>query len=327
MVIVNYIIVILLLFLSAMFSGLTLGLMSLDVFALRRRVKLGNKNAIKVYPLRKKGNLLLCTLLLGNVAVNAFLAIFLGSITAGVLAGFIATGLIVIFGEIIPQSLFSHHALRLGAKFTWLVWFFLYLLYPISKPLSMVLDKFLGGELPTIFSKKEFRLFIREQKKLKKSDLAELEYKILEKGLLFSNKTVKSIMTPRVNTFFVSKRASLTRHLMEEIHLKGHSRIPVYAGTRDKIVGMLYSKDMIVLDPDDKVPISGVMRKNVLYISENQKLDRVLNLFKKKRTHLFVVRNKFKEVVGIVTLEDILEEIVGEIIDEYDRIKDMRKVD
>ena len=104
MAILDYIILIILLFLSAMFSGLTLGLMSLDVFTLKRRVKLNDKHAIKVYPLRKKGNLLLCTLLLGNVAVNSTLAIFLGSITAGVVAGIISTSLIVIFGEILPMA-------------------------------------------------------------------------------------------------------------------------------------------------------------------------------------------------------------------------------
>jgi metal transporter CNNM len=327
MAILDYVILTILLFLSAMFSGLTLGLMSLDVFTLKRRVKLNNKDAIKVYPLRKKGNLLLCTLLLGNVAVNSTLAIFLGSITAGVIAGIVATSLIVIFGEIIPQSLFSRHALKLGAKSTWLVWIFLFLLYPISKPLAMVLDKFLGGELPTIFSKKEFRLFIREQRKLKKSDLAELEFSILEKGLVFSSKCVKSIMTPRINVFFISKKAKLNKTLINKIHSKGHSRMPVFDKTRDRVVGMLYSKDLITLDPKDKISITKVMRKSVHYINENRKLGQVLSLFKKRKIHLFIVRNKFKGVVGIISLEDVLEEIVGEIIDEYDKIKDMRTID
>ena len=94
---ITYLIVIVLVLLSGLFSGLTLGLLSLDLFDLRRKVKLGNKDATKIYPLRKQGNLLLVTLLLGNVAVNSTLAVFLGSITAGVFAGLISTGLIYLW--------------------------------------------------------------------------------------------------------------------------------------------------------------------------------------------------------------------------------------
>ncbi|MBN1646140.1 DUF21 domain-containing protein, partial [Candidatus Woesearchaeota archaeon] len=151
--VLTYLIVILLIVLSGIFSGLTLGLMSLNKFELRRKVRMGNPDAKKIYPLRKKGNLLLTTLLLGNVAVNAILSIFLGSVTAGLKAFLIATGLIVIFGEVLPQSLFHAYALRLGAEFSWIVYVFMFLFYPVTKPLSMVLDKFIGREMPTIYSK------------------------------------------------------------------------------------------------------------------------------------------------------------------------------
>ena len=318
MVILNYVIVIVLIALSGLFSGLTLGLMSLDLFELRRKIKLNDKNAIKVYPLRKNGNLLLCTLLLGNVAVNSTLAVFLGSITAGIIAGTVSTGLIVIFGEILPQSVFARHGLKFGAKTTSLVWIFLIILYPVTKPLALILDKFLGGELPTIYSKKEFRLILREQKKLMKSDLKEHEYEVLEGGLEYSHKTVKSIMTPRTNTFFIRSSAHLTKKLLAKIHKKGHSRIPVYSSTKDKVIGILYSKDLITINEDEEVLVNKIMRKNVHFISENKRLSKVLALFKKKKVHIFIVKDKFHGVAGIVTLEDVLEEIVGEIVDEHD---------
>ena len=123
----DYLIVILLLLLSATFSGLTLGLMSLNPFDLRRKARLGNKHAQKIYPLRSRGNMLLSTLLIGNVAVNAALAVFLGSLTTGITASLLATGLIVVFGEIIPQATFSRYALRVGAKTIWIVYVFLYI--------------------------------------------------------------------------------------------------------------------------------------------------------------------------------------------------------
>ena len=92
--------------LSGLFSGLTLGLMSLNPFVLKRKIKLGNSYAKKIYPLRKQGNLLLCTLLLGNVAVNSVLAVFLGSITVGVIAVIVSTGLIVILPGFMVRSMY-----------------------------------------------------------------------------------------------------------------------------------------------------------------------------------------------------------------------------
>ena len=323
--VVKYLVVIALLLLSGLFSGLTLGLMGLDPFELKRKVKLGNKNAKKIYPLRRRGNLLLSTLLIGNVAVNSTLAVFLGSITAGVIAGFISTALIVIFGEIIPQAVFSRHALKYGSKTTWLVYIFLYLLYPITKPMAMILDKTLGGELPNIYSKHEFRLILQEQKNLKESDLSNREFAILEKGLLFSERKVHDIMTPRINTFFVSKNTLISKPLLKKVHKKGHSRIPVYDRKTEKVIGILYSKDLLMVDPEEKLRAKDIMRKHVPTILENDKLDKVLNLFKEKKVHLFVVKDEFGGMAGIVTLEDVIEEIVGEIMDEYDWIMDMRK--
>ena len=323
--VVKYLVVIILLLLSGLFSGLTLGLMGLDPFELKRKVKLGDKNAKRIYPLRKQGNLLLSTLLIGNVAVNSTLAVFLGSITAGVIAGFASTALIVIFGEIIPQAVFSRHALKLGSKATWLVYIFLYLFYPITKPVAMILDKTLGGELPNIYSKREFRLMLEEQKNLSKSDLSNREFAILEKGLLFSDKKVKDIMTPRTNVFFVSINTIISKTLLKKIHKKGHSRIPVYDRKSEKIVGILYSKDLLTIDPEEKLKSREVMRKHVPTINEMNKLDKVLNLFKEKKVHLFVVKDESEKLAGIVTLEDVIEEIVGEIMDEYDWIMDMRK--
>ena len=322
--IINLIVVVLLVIFSGLFSGLTLGLMGLNVFDLKRKVKLGNKDAEKIYPLRKQGNLLLCTLLLGNVAVNSVLAIFLGSITNGLLASFLATGLIVIFGEVLPQSIFSRYALKFGSKMAWLVNFFVYLFYPITKPLALSLDLFLGGELPTVFSKREFKVFLDEQKQHKKSELTENEFEIIKGGLVFSDKKVDSVMTPRVNTFMLKDDAVLDRNYLHEIQKAGHSRIPIYKETTDKIVGLLYVKDLIRIDPSERKIVKDIMRKKVLYISDNSKLDRVLDSFKKNRVHIFIVQDKFKGMAGIITLEDVLEEIVGEIIDEFDKIVDMR---
>ena len=104
-------------------------------------------------PLRRRGNLLLCTILLGNVTVNSALAIFMGDLTSGLMGLILSTAIITIFGEIVPQAVCSRYALVVGAHTTYLVWFFVFLTSPISFPISAVLDKILGEEIGNILTK------------------------------------------------------------------------------------------------------------------------------------------------------------------------------
>jgi metal transporter CNNM len=326
MALYTYLVVVILVLLSGLFSGLTLGLLSLSPYDLRRKMKLGNMDAKKIYPLRKRGNLLLCTLLLGNVAVNSALAVFLGSIASGFMAGLIATGLIVIFGEIVPQAVFSRFALKFGAKTVWIVYLFMFILYPICKPISYVLDKALGSELPTVYSHGEFRELLEEQRDLKGSAINHREFKILEGGLDISKTNVGEVMTPRVNVFFLNQDDLFTRKVMNEIRKSGFSRIPVFRGDKDKIAGVLYVKDLVGVSSLSKKTVKSMMQKGVSYVKIKDHLGLVLDKFRKKKVHIFVVKDEFKGVAGIVTLEDVLEEVVGEIVDEYDSFVDMRKL-
>ncbi|MBI4919516.1 HlyC/CorC family transporter [archaeon] len=328
----TYLIVVVLLSLSALFSGLNLGIMSLNPFILKRKVDLGDEAAIKVYPIRKKGNLLLSTLLLGNVLVNSALAIFLGSLVIGPIAVILSTFLIVLFGEIVPQAVFAKYALKFSSNLIWLVKIFIYLLYPLTYPVAFALDKILGGELPSVYSKKELRLFLEQQykfheqyNKLPKPAIDQEEYEILKGGLIFSDKLVKEAMTPVSKTFFLASDAILDSKLLKEIKKQAHSRIPVYDKTTDKVVGIIYTKDLISISPEKKVPVLKVARKNVTVVKESNKLDDILNLFKQKKTHLFIVIDDLGKTTGIITLEDVLEEIVGEIIDEYDDLFEVQE--
>ncbi len=325
--ILTYFVIVFLLSLSAFFSGLNLGIMSLNPFILKRKVDLGDEYAIKVYPVRKKGNLLLSTLLLGNVLVNSALAIFLGSLVIGPIAVILSTFLIVLFGEIVPQSFFAKYALKFSAKSIWLVKIFIWILYPLTYPVAFFLDKILGGELPSVYSKKELKLFLEQQhkfheqfSKLPKPAIDKEEYEILKGGLIFSDKSVKEAMTPLVKTFFVDSAAILDAKLLREIKKQAHSRIPVYDKTIDKIIGIIYAKDLISISPEKKVLVLKVIRKNITIVKESNKLDDILNLFRQKKTHLFIVTDDLGKTTGIITLEDVLEEIVGEIIDEYDEL-------
>jgi len=150
-----------LLSMSALFAGLTLGVMGLDVTQLEIVAESGSERdkrcAKVIMPVRRSGNLLLCTLLLGNVAVNSLMSILMADLTSGIVGFIVSTFAIVILGEIIPQAACARHALRLGSIFVPVVRIFIFLLYPISKPISMLLDRALGEEVGTFYSRSEFQ--------------------------------------------------------------------------------------------------------------------------------------------------------------------------
>ena len=320
----TYLIVVFLVSLSGLFSGLTLGLLSLDKNELKRKISLGDKEAKKVYSVREKGNLLLCTLLLGNVGVNSALAIFLGSIASGFAAGLMATGLIVIFGEIIPQATFARYALKVGAKTAWLVKIFTFILFPICWPIAWVLDRALGEEMQTIYSKKELMKIIEEHEGTKESDVDADEERIIKGALSFSDKSAESIMTPRTVVYTLEVSAVLDKKLLNEIKEEGFTRIPIYRNSIDNVIGVLYSKDLINIKL--KTKIKNIYRKEkILTISKDLKLDKLLNTFIKTKTHLACVKNEYQEFEGVVALEDVIEEILRlEIMDETDKTADLQ---
>ncbi|MDA3840646.1 MAG: CNNM domain-containing protein [Patescibacteria group bacterium] len=313
----DYLIIAILLLFSALFSGLTLGFFSLNKNDLERKADLGDKQAKKILLVRKDGNLLLSTLLISNVAVNSVLSIFLGSITSGIVAVLIATGLIVIFGEIIPQASFSRNALSFGAKFVWLIILFRAIFYIFTKPIAMALDKILGEELPTVYSKKELMKMIEEHEDSPVSDIDEDEERIVKGALAFSGMKVSDVMTKAENVFMLSSKQILDNETLDLIIKKGFSRIPIHNGSSATILGILYAKDLISEDTHNKLA-EEVARSRVVVVEKEKNLDHLLNDFRKSRNHLFIVK-ELDEFVGIVTIEDVLEEIIdAEIFDEFD---------
>lgn len=322
----NFIITLTLITLSAVFSGLTLGLLSLGPHELKRKIELGDKNAKKIYPVRKKGNLLLVTLCLANVAVNAALSIFLGSIAPGLIAGLVSTALITVFGEIAPQAIFSRFAMQLGAKSIWLVKIFLFVLYPVCAPLAWILDKALGEELPTIYSKKELVQVLEEHSSSKDSDLQAHEERIARGALTYGQKTIGEIMTPRSVMVSLQEGDILTKELVSKLTRHGYSRYPVFDRSKEELTGILYMYKLVGKDYLGKT-VGGLMDKKINSLNAEEDLDHALNGFLKTKHHLYGVVDNFGIVVGILSIEDILEEILGkEIVDEFDEYDDVRAV-
>lgn len=313
--------------LAALFSGLNLGLMSLDTFELKRKADLGDINAQKVYAIRHRGNLLLVTLLTGNVAVISALTLVLNSAYHGLVAGILTTVLITIFGEIIPQAILARYALRLGAQLASIVRIIMILLYPICGPIAYILDRILGDELPTVYTKSELTRLVEEHRHYVGSGIDKDEARIVRGALSFGDRTISQIMTPRSVAKMVPADLKLDEAAIRRLKQTGFSRIPVYRNDRpNDIGGVLYIKDLIGITPGKKTA-GQLARAQVLFVNLDDNLDDTLNAFLKTRNHLFIVIDEFAEIQGIVTIEDVLEEIIDrEIADEFDRYDDMRQV-
>lgn len=219
-----------LIIMSAFFSGLTLGLMGLDKTGLEIVMEGDDPKyreyATKIYPLRKRGNLLLCTLLLGNVCVNSLLSILTADKFGGTIGLLSSTFLIVIFGEIVPQAACQRYSLEVGSTMVPVVRVIMYLLFIVSYPLSKALDYALGEELATTYSSSEMikllQIHVNEQ-------VIDPETATAMKGALkFKDMTVKEVMTPLANTFMLSVDEKLNFETIAKIFKTGYSRIPVY---------------------------------------------------------------------------------------------------
>jgi metal transporter CNNM len=307
--------------LSGLFSGLTLGLLSLDTHALKRRAKHGDADAAAVYPIRSKGNLLLATLLFGNVAVNTTLSIFLTNIATGLVAGLVATGLIVTLGEIVPQAVISRHALWFGARTLWFTKISLVLFYPVTKPIAVLLDRALGSELPAFYSHSELMDIISEHEESEHSQIDADEERILHGALQFSHRRVHEVMTAIQDVITYDWETKLTSATLEEINNHGYSRLPVYSGSPENVVGILYVKDLIVEAENVAIKdTTTAFDTDFLIVKEMTKLDTILTRMLKTRQHIAIAQNKSKQYVGIISLEDIIEEIIQHEIEDEDDV-------
>lgn len=329
----------LLLTMSGLFSGLNLGLMALDKNELQVIERCGTEQekfwSRSIAPVRKKGNYLLCTLLLGNVLVNSTLTIFMDELTSGVFAIISSTLAIVIFGEIIPQALCSRHGLAVGASTIYITYLFMGITFPLSFPISLLLDKLLGEEIGNVYDRERLMEYIRVTKDYNRLEADEMN--IISGALKFKNIRVSAVMTPIDDVFMLPYSTTLNFETISLINNSGYSRIPVYENERDNVVGILHVKDLSLIDADHNFPLKVVLdfySHPLFSVFEDVTLDVMLNEFKKGKSHMALVRrvidngitDPFYELLGVVTLEDIIEELIqAEINDETDVITDNRR--
>lgn len=318
----------LLLLFGAIFSGLNIGLMMIRPSELKRKAAHGDKVAARLYHYRKDGTYLIVCILLGGTAVVAALSLVLESVAGGLAAGIITTALVTIFGEIVPQTIFVRQGYRFSRFFFWLLDFIFILFYPVAKPLAMLIDRFLGRELPTVFTREELTHLVDEHAQEGHSGIDVDESRIVSGALEYSTIPAQEAMTPLENVVSVDLDDEMDIPLLSRLKRSGHSRFPVHDPERDEYVGILYMKDL--LGEELPRPVSHNYRDRIFDVPGDSPLDTVLSRFIQTKSHLFLVRDDRDgdgadpedKVIGIITIEDVIEKILNrDIADEFDPVQ------
>lgn len=313
--------VIVLVGLSAIYSGLNIALMSLSKTDLKRKKKLGDKDAAKVLPFRTNSHLSLASILFANVAVVSANALILEHHFNGLIAGLVSTLLIVVFGEVVPQAIFVKRALWFCSAFAPLLQLTVWVTYPVSKPLQVLLDRLVGHERHALHSRDELGLLIGEHQEDDSSELDEDEVEIIKSALQLSEKTVRDIMRPIDEVFWLPIDTVLDAKTVDTITKHSYSRVPILSKDRRDCYGVLLMKDMVDIDFDEHpMPVSSFRLHKTRTIGSRTALDTMFRKFISIHSHLVPIE-KDDEIVGIVTVEDLIEEILGhEIADETDYV-------
>jgi putative hemolysin len=260
---------------------------------------------------------------LASVLISNVMEHYLG--TFGLAIGVaIATAMILIFGDIVPKSFAKSHHEKLFSSCLWLLNFLHQLFYPFVTVLLRIAEYFfssLGGEhvleKQDVVSEKEIEFLIdySDRKGLMEAEKTEMLQNVFSLGQTL----VREIMIPKTDMILLDVNAPFSQAI--ELFFKArYSRVPVYEVSTDNIIGIIYQKDLfdLVYRTESK-PLKELVRP-VLFVPETQKVNQLLNDFLKKHIHMAIVIDEYGSVAGLATLEDIIEEIVGEIVDEHEKI-------
>ncbi|KAL9113564.1 MAG: hypothetical protein Q9227_002302 [Pyrenula ochraceoflavens] len=324
--------------LGGAFAGLTIALMGQDEIYLQVIKTSGEgserKHAAKVLRLLNRGkHWVLVTLLLSNVITNETLPIVLDrSLGGGWPAVLGSTVLIVIFGEIAPQSVCVRYGLPIGAWMSPFVLALMYVLAPVAWPTAKLLDYLLGEEHGTIYKKAGLKTLVSLHKSLGETgqQLNADEVTIISSVLDLKDKAIGTIMTPMQDVFCLSLDDVLDESTMDVILSHGFSRIPIHhPDNEENFVGMLLVKMLITYDPEDAKPVRDFALATLPETSPETSCLDIVNFFQEGKSHMILVSSDAGTdhgALGVVTLEDVIEELIGEeIIDESDVYVDVHK--
>ena len=326
-VVFGYALLFLLLICSALISGAEVALFSLTRTDLDDGLEQNSKRIQIISKLLERPKKLLATILVSNNFINIAIVIlfaYLGDFMFGditnakikfVVEVVVVTFLILLFGEILPKIHASRNKLKFASFMAYPLRVLDVVLTPISMPMRSVtvaIHKKLGKQKSNL----SVDQLSQALELTSEDDTTQEEQKILQGIVSFGNTDTKQVMRPRIDIFALNIELSYTE-IMSEIISKGYSRIPVFKDNVDTIEGILYVKDLLPHIDRKQFDWSTLLREP-FFVPENKKLDDLMAEFQEKKVHLAVVVDEYGGTSGLISLEDIIEEIVGDISDEFD---------
>ncbi|MCR5291452.1 MAG: hemolysin family protein [Eubacterium sp.] len=339
--IIRLIVLVVLIVLSGFFSSAETALTTVNTNKLKALAEEGKKKAAKVLKMRENSAKLLSTILVGNNIVNLsasalsttlFTELF-GSKAVGIVTG-VLTFLILIFGEITPKTIANAHSLGLSMAYAYPISFLMIIFTPIIWILNIIcrgIFRILGLDPDKDNDKiteKELRVIVSSSEEA--GVIEQSEKKMITNVVDFGDAIAKDVMIPRADMISVDVEDSYDE-IFSVIKEEGYTRIPVYRKSRDHIIGILHVKDIFLcLEKNEgkKPDISKLLRKPV-FVYEYQKTSGIFADMKRSGTSICIVLDEYGITSGLITMEDLIEEIVGEIRDEYDESENeiIRKLD
>ncbi len=311
---------------SAFFSGSETALMSMDRLRVKYLADKGHKGARKLDSLLDTPETLLSTILVGNNLVNIAVSVFATTLLINIFGGqgelltiLILTPLLLVFAEVCPKTYAARYPEKLSFRVLYPIRFAMWLLTPVNwvvTSISGLLTRLLQGEdARPLISEDEIRTMIKFGESA--GVVAKDKRRMLHGVFDLSEIRVRDVMVPRTEVVGIEVGTPLNELIRIGSEVR-HSRFPVYEGELDRIVGVIHIKEILgfVGQPED-FSLSRVARAPY-FVPEAKSVEALLQAFRRKQVHLAVVVDEYGGVEGIVTLEDIVEEIVGEIQDEYD---------
>jgi gliding motility-associated protein GldE len=311
---------------SAMISAAEVALFGLSQTDVKEMQEKDSSRGNMIVQLLDRPKKLLATILIANNAINIGIVLLFSSIGETIFYGIdgtlrfllevvVATFLILMFGEILPKI----YANRNRVQFSYFMAVPLKILSVLFTPLSAPMRSstlFLEEKLGKQKSNLSINHLSQALELASEGDTTKEEQKILEGIVTFGNTDTKQVMRPRIDIFALNEKMKFLE-VIEEIKKNGYSRVPVFSENMDNVLGVLYVKDLLPYIDRKSFSWMSLIREPY-FVPENKKLDDLLLEFQEKKNHLAVVVDEYGGTSGIVTLEDIIEEIVGDISDEFD---------
>ena len=325
---IQWLVVLVLLVCSALISGAEVAFFSLQLKSLEDEDQSSDLALRRVITLLKKPKRLLATILVANNFINIAIVLVFAVLSDSFLVEVenpilmliievgIITSLILIFGEILPKVYANRNALQFSKQMSFIIsildrYLLFWITYPMSKT-TIFLEKRLGDQKNQFSVDKLSQALELTGDQETTSD----EQRILKGIVNFGNTDTREVMCPRMDMFALSYELTI-EEILPIILEQGFSRIPVFQEKKDNIKGILYTKDLLPNLDNPNFAWQDVL-KPPIYVPENKKLDDLLKEFQKKKIHLAIVVDEYGGTSGLITLEDIMEEIVGDISDEFD---------